>query len=110
MEMQFDHQLMHEGNKILAGKLTNNNYVHLRILNDGVLLDLCVEPCTKFGHILPSKPQGLLIKFGSIRDLKAKGLIVGEPYFRQGVEYKRYTISELGQFTFEKYKNDCSNK
>ena len=26
MEMQLDHQLMHEGNKILAGKLTNNNY------------------------------------------------------------------------------------
>lgn len=110
MEMHFDHQLNDEGNKILVGKISNNNYAHLRILNDGVLLDLCLEPCAKFGSILPSKPQGLLIKLGSIRDLKAKGLIVGEPYFRQGVEYKRYTISELGQSTFEKYNNDCSSR
>ena len=110
MEMQFDHQLMHEGNKILVGKLTNNNYAHLRIFNDGLLLDLCLEPCAKFGRLLPSLPLGQIIKLGSIRDLKAKGLIVGEPYFRQGVEYKRYTISELGQSTFEKYKNDCSNR
>jgi len=110
MEMQFDHQLMHEGNKILSGKLTNNNYAHLRILNDGLRLDLCVEPCAKFGRILPSQPLGRIIKIGSIRDLKAKGLIVGEPLFRQGVEYKRFIISDLGKSTFEKYSNDCSNK
>ena len=105
-----DHQLFDIGNKILVGKITNNNYAHLRMLNDGLILDLCVEPCVKFGQILPSKPLGQIIKLGSIRDLKAKGLIIGEPYFRQGVEYKRFTISELGQSTFEKYNNDCSNR
>jgi hypothetical protein len=109
MEMQFDHQLMHEGNKICSGKLTNNNYAHLRILNDGVLLDLCIEPCTKFGKILPSAPLGQIIKLGSIRDLKAKGLIAGEAFFRQGVEYKRFTITPLGQELFEKYNNACAN-
>ncbi|NMP32560.1 hypothetical protein HII17_13420 [Thalassotalea sp. M1531] len=109
MDMNFDHQLIDEGNKILSGKLTNNNYAHLRIFNDGLQLDLCVEPCAKFGKLLPSKPLGQIIKLGSIRDLKAKGLIVGEPYFRQGVEYKRFTISELGQSVFENYKNECSN-
>jgi len=109
MDMHFDHQLNHEGNKVLIGKITNNNYAHLRILNDGVLLDLCLEPCTKFGNIIPSKPLGQIIKLGAIRDLKAKGLIVGEPYYRQGVEYKRFTISKLGKSTFEKYNNACAN-
>ena len=104
-----DHQLFDIGNKILSGKLTNNNYAHLRILNDGLILDLCVEPCAKFGHILPSKPLGILIKLGAIRDLKAKGLIEGVPFFRQGVEYKRFTISKLGKSTFEKYNNACAN-
>ena len=110
MDINIDHQLNDEGNKILTGKLTNNNYAHLRIFNDGLLLDLCLEPCAKFGKLLPSIPLGLIIKLGSIRDLKAKGLIVGVPYFRQGVEYKRFTISELGKSTFEKYKYACSIK
>ena len=110
MDTHIDH--LHdddEGNNPLIGKLTNNNYAHLRIFNDAKLLDLCLEPCARFGKILPSMPLGQLIKMGSIRDLKAKGLIEGEPYFRLGVEYKRFTISELGKSTFEKYKNDCSN-
>ena len=55
-------------------KLTNNNYAHLRILNDGLHLDLCVEPSNAFGKIFPSLALGAVIKMGSIRDLKAKGL------------------------------------
>lgn len=74
------------------------------------MLDMCVEPGVKIGRVLPSMPLGQIIKIGAIRDLKAKGLIVGEPYFRQGVEYKRYTISDLGKSTFEKYKNDYTNQ
>jgi hypothetical protein len=84
-----DHQLFDKDNKILIDELTINNYAHLRILNDGLILDLCVEPCAKFGHILPSKPLGQIIRLGAIRGLKGKGLIEGVPFFRQGVEYKR---------------------
>lgn len=88
--------------------ITNNNYAHLRIFNDGLLLDLCVEPSNHFGRIFPSLAQGILIKLGSIRDLKAKGLIKAETIFKYGVEYKRYTISKLGKKVFGEHKNDCS--
>jgi len=89
-------------------KLTSNNYAHLRIFNDGLLLDLCVEPSNFFGKLLPSLPLGAIIKLGSIRDLKAKGLITVKTIFSFGLEYKRYFISELGRKVFEEYKNDCS--
>lgn len=89
-------------------KLTNNNYAHLRIFNDGLTLDLCVEPSNFFGKLFPSIPLGAIIKLGSIRDLKAKGLIVGETIFNLRLEYKRYSISELGKKVFEEYKNDGS--
>ena len=89
-------------------KLTNNNYAHLRIFNDGLQLDLCIEPGNFFGKIFPSFPLGAIIKLGSIRDLKAKGLIIGETIFNLRLEYKRYSISELGKKVFEEYKNDCS--
>ncbi|MFT6902333.1 MAG: hypothetical protein ACJAXS_002543 [Colwellia sp.] len=61
--------------------LTNNNYAHLRIFNDGLQLDLCVEPSNVFGKLMPSLPLGAIIKLGSIRDLKAKGLIIGKTIF-----------------------------
>lgn len=80
MDTNFEHQLIDKGNKILTGKLTINNYAHLRIFNDGLTLDLCVEPCVKFGKLFPSIPIGQIIKLGSVRDLKAKGLIIGESY------------------------------
>jgi len=89
-------------------KLTNNNYAHLRIFNDGLHLDLCVEPSNVFGKLFPSLPLGAIIKLGSIRDLKAKGLIIGETIFNLRLEYKRYSISEFGKKVFEEYKNDCS--
>jgi len=89
-------------------KLTNNNYVHLRIFNDGLQLDLCVEPSNAFGGLFPSLPLGAIIKLGSIRDLKAKGLIIGETIFNYGLEYKRYFISDFGKKVFEEYKNDFS--
>ncbi len=88
--------------------LTNNNYRHLRIFNDGLLLDLCIEPGNYFGKLFPSLPLGSIIKIGSIRDLKAKGLIKSETVFYYELEYKRYTISDLGKTLFEEYKNDCS--
>ena len=87
---------------------TNNNYAHLRIFNDGLLLDLCVEPSNYFGKLFPSLPLGTIIKIGNIRDLKAKGLIKSETVFYYELEYKRYTISDLGKTIFEAYKNDCS--
>ena len=89
-------------------KLTNNNYAHLRILNDGLHLDLCVEPSNAFGKIFPSYALGTIIKMGSIRDLKAKGVIVGKTILMHGLEYKRYSISEFGKTVFEEYKNACS--
>lgn len=88
--------------------ITNNNYAHLRIFNDGLLLDLCVEPSNYFGKLFPSLPLGTIIKIGSIRDLKAKGLIKSETVFYYELEYKRYSISDLGKTIFEAYKNDCS--
>jgi hypothetical protein len=91
-----------------VNNLTNNNYAHLRIFNDGLQLDLCVEPSNVFGKLMPSLPLGAIIKLGSIRDLKAKGLIIGKTIFHYGLEYKRYFISELGKKTFEEYKNDYS--
>ncbi len=109
MEMQFDHQLMDDGNKIKIGNLTTNNCTHLRLFNTGLKVDLCVEPCAKFGRIFPSKPEGAIVKLGSIRELKAKGLIVGELYVQQSVEYKRFTISPLGQELFKKYNDACAN-
>lgn len=89
-------------------KLTVNNYAHLRIFNDGLKLDLCIEPCNTFGHLFPPLPLGQLIKLGSIRDLKAKGLIEGKTIECFGVEYKRYSISEFGKTIFEAYKNEHS--
>jgi len=88
--------------------LTNNNYRNLRIFNDGLLLDLCIEPGNYFGKLFPSLPLGTIIKHGSIRDLKAKGLIKSETIFCYALEYKRYSISELGRKLFKEYKNDCS--
>lgn len=90
-------------------KLTNNNYAHLRMFNDGLLIDLCVEPSNYFGKLFPSLPHGTIIKLGSIRDLKAKGLINVETIFKYSVEYKRYFVSELGKKLFEEYKNGCSS-
>jgi hypothetical protein len=89
-------------------KLTNNNYAHLRILNDGLHLDLCVEPSNAFGKIFPSLALGAVIKMGSIRDLKAKGLIARKTIIHYGLEYKRYFISELGIQVFEEYNNASS--
>ncbi|NQY89007.1 MAG: hypothetical protein HRT51_14925 [Colwellia sp.] len=88
--------------------ITNNNYAHLRIFNDGLLLDLCIEPSSYFGKLFPSLPLGAIIKLGSIRDLKAKGLIKSETIFCYELEYKRYSISDLGKKLFMEYKNDCS--
>ena len=85
--------------------LTNNNYAHLRIFNNGLLLDLCVEPSNYFGKIFPSLPLGGIIKLGSIRDLKAKGLIKVETVYCFELEYKRYSISELGKVLFLEYIN-----
>ncbi len=89
-------------------KLTNNNYAHLRIFNDGLTLDLCIEPSAAFGRIFPSFALGGIIKLGSIRDLKAKGVIIGKTILKYGVEYKHYSISEFGKTVFEEYKNACS--
>jgi hypothetical protein len=89
-------------------KLTNNNYAHLRMFNDGLKLDLCIEPSNAFGHIFPSLALGAMIKIGSIRDLKAKGVIIGKTILMHGLEYKRYSISEFGKTVFEEYKNACS--
>ena len=89
-------------------KLTNTNYAYLRIFNDGLVIDLCIEPSNTFGRLFPSLPLGQLIQLGTIRDLKAKGLIEGKTVECFGVEYKRYSISDLGKETFERYKNDHS--
>ena len=88
--------------------ITSKNCTHLRIFNDGLILDLCIEPSNSFGMLFPSIPLGSLIKLGNIRDLKAKGLIEVETVDCFGLEYKRYTISEFGKQVFEEYKNDCS--
>jgi len=89
-------------------QLTASNYAHLRIFYSGLQLDHCIEPCNTFGRLFPSLPLGQLIKLGSLRDLKAKGLIKGEYIECLGVEYKRYSISELGKTIFEAHKNEHS--
>ncbi len=88
--------------------LTHNNYAHLRMFNDGLHIELCIEPSSVFGRLFPSMPLGIIIKMGSIRDLKAKGLIIGKIIFHHGLEYKRFCISEFGKTVFEEYKHDCS--
>lgn len=88
---------------------TSRNYTLLRIFNKGLLLDLCVEPSNTFGKLFPSIPDGVPIKLGDIRDLKAKGLIAQKTIIYFGLEYKRYSISQFGKAIFEEYKNEHSN-
>jgi len=89
-------------------ELTNNNYIHLRLLSQGVTLDMCIEPSNKIGKIFPSRPDGLMVNVMAIANLKAKGLVRDEIIKCFGLEYKRYSISDFGKETFEEYKSACS--
>lgn len=81
---------------------------HLRLFYQGLKTDLCIELGDSFGRLFPSKAEGIMIKRGGLRNLKAKGLITEEMIKVFGLDYKRYVISDLGRETFEEYKNDSS--
>lgn len=107
--MSFNNGFTPKRKKVLSPSLTNNNYAHLRIFHSGLHIDLCIEPGSNFGCLFPSMPVGILIKQGSLSALKAKGVIESETRFHQRVEYKRFTITDFGKATFERYNHACSN-
>lgn len=88
--------------------ITSNNMFYLRLFYQGITTDLCIELGDSFGRLFPSKAEGILIKKGELRNLKANGLITEEMVKVIGLDYKRYVISDFGRKMFEEYKNDCS--
>jgi hypothetical protein len=77
---------------------------HLKTFIDGGLVYLCVEPCSQFGSVSVLMDGKLNMsncpKHGELGQLKAKGLLTVECIFIYGVEYRQYTISELGKKVF----------
>ena len=75
----------------------------------GLILDLCIEPSSRFGMLYPSTIQGSRMTLNDIRKLKCQNLLDESFINVKGLEYRRYTINALARKLFEEDKNDFSN-
>ena len=94
----------------LSTTLPSTLAFNLRWFSNGNHIDVCVDICSQFGRFFPSEPLGQIIKQGQLRSLLAKGYLLKETVYSFGIQYSRFKISSYGTSTFERYKNDCSNK
>jgi len=81
---------------------------HLKLFYNGLTCDVCIEVGNDLGVISPNSTDGLKLTQGMLRNLKAKGLIAAKNTYIFSVEYKRFTISELGIKTIEEFNDEHS--
>jgi hypothetical protein len=87
---------------------TASEIKYLQLFYNGLTCDVCIEVGNDLGVISPNSTDGLKLTQGMLRNLKAKGLITAKNTYIFSVEYKRFTISELGIKTIEEFNNEHS--